>query len=48
MNPARSFGPALVGGYWEIHHAYWIGPVLGALVAGFVYNGFLIPPAERK
>ncbi len=30
MNPARSLGPALVGGAWHGHWAYWIGPSIGA------------------
>ncbi len=38
MNPARSFGPALAGGYWTLHHIYWIGPILGAIVASIVYS----------
>ncbi len=41
MNPARSFGPALVGGHWVDHSAYWLGPLLGALVAVFVYDACL-------
>lgn len=33
MNPARSFGPALVAGDWSSYWAYVTGPVLGALIA---------------
>ncbi len=41
MNPGRSFGPALVGGYWQIHWAYWAGPVAGALVAAVIWHVFM-------
>jgi MIP family channel proteins len=42
MNPARTFGPALVSGHWANHLVYWIGPLLGGGVAGLVYGRFLI------
>jgi MIP family channel proteins len=37
LNPARSLGPALVSGIWEAHAVYWIGPILGAVVAALLW-----------
>jgi MIP family channel proteins len=43
MNPARAFGPALVAGQWLGHVAYWVGPVLGALLAALLWQYVLLP-----
>jgi MIP family channel proteins len=38
MNPARTFGPALVNSIWDDHLVYWIGPIIGAVLAALVYH----------
>ena len=38
MNPARVFGPALIDNSWDDHLVYWIGPILGAVMAALVYH----------
>jgi len=43
MNPARAFGPALVAGQWDAHAVYWIGPLIGAAVAGALWKAVLLP-----
>ena len=44
MNPARSFGPAIVRNYWKYHYIYWVGPALGSLIATLLYGLVLAEP----
>ncbi len=45
FNPARWFGPALVGNHFTDALAYIIGPIVGALLAALVYR-FIIEPSS--
>jgi aquaporin Z len=40
VNPARSTGPAIFVGGWALGQLwlFWLAPIIGALLAGFVYN----------
>ena len=40
VNPARSTGPALLVGDWATAQLwmFWVAPIIGAVIAGFVYR----------
>ncbi len=38
MNPARSFGPALVSGQWHDFWIYVVGPLSGAVIGALAYE----------
>ena len=48
MNPARSFGPALIfmisGGEnaFHLHWCYWAAPIAGAIAAAMLYHHVLL------
>ncbi|CAI9092035.1 OLC1v1027174C1 [Oldenlandia corymbosa var. corymbosa] len=43
MNPAHSFGSAVVGGSFKNHAVYWVGPLIGAAIAGLLYDNVVFP-----
>nr|ADK87346.1 aquaporin-1b [Heteropneustes fossilis] len=43
INPARSFGPALVSMEFEHHWVYWAGPLCGGVIAALLYDFILFP-----
>jgi aquaporin TIP len=46
MNPARAFGPELASGFWTNWWIYWIGPILGALIAALGYDYLYLRKTE--
>ena len=47
MNPARALGPALLTGTWDDHLVWWIGPVIGGVIAAMVYHYLFSEEAEQ-
>ena len=46
VNPARSTGPALFVGGWAVGQLwlFWVAPILGAVLAGYVYRALAKKP----
>jgi aquaporin Z len=38
LNPARSFGPALISGDLNYNWIYWISPIIGSLIAAGIHR----------
>ena len=46
MNPARAFGPQLLGNFWGEGWIYYLGPFAGGVIAALVYEYlYLRPPS---
>lgn len=43
MNPARSFGPAIVTHIFEGQTAYLVGPLIGGIAAALLYENLFMP-----
>jgi len=48
MNPARSLGTAIVASKLEHHWVYWIGPLLGGIFAGLLYQLVFQAPEQTN
>jgi aquaporin Z len=44
MNPARAFGPELIGNFWGAGWIYYVGPALGAVAAAVGYDWLYLRP----
>jgi MIP family channel proteins len=42
MNPARSIGPAIVSMHFAAWYVYWIGPIIGAIIAALIYKELIM------
>jgi MIP family channel proteins len=55
LNPSRSFGPTFVasllqggGSLWHHHWVYWVGPVVGSVLAATAYHVGLWPSDPKR
>ncbi|CAN9502915.1 unnamed protein product [Ophioblennius macclurei] len=47
INPARSFGPALIRGQMKDHWVYWLAPMCGGMAASLIYDFLMFPQARN-
>ncbi|MGH2936055.1 MAG: aquaporin [Gaiellaceae bacterium] len=48
VNPARAFGPELIGNFWAQGWIYYVGPALGGLVAAVGYDWLYLRPLQTQ
>ncbi|KAG4071593.1 hypothetical protein HA402_011747 [Bradysia odoriphaga] len=48
MNPARTFGTAVIRNVWNNHWLYWVGPILGGIGASLLYTQVLSAPEDEN
>jgi MIP family channel proteins len=42
LNPSRAFGPALAASHWANWGVYWVGPLAGGFLAGYLYDSLFL------
>jgi aquaporin Z len=47
MNPARAFGPELVGNYWKDWWVWYVGPLAGGILAAVFYELLYLRPGPE-
>lgn len=47
VNPARAFGPALISGQWVAHSVYWVGPIVGGVLAALLWEHGLLKDVKQ-
>ncbi|KAM6948706.1 aquaporin-1a.2 [Aplochiton taeniatus] len=47
INPARTFGPALIMASFDSQWVYWLGPLLGGIAAALIYDFLLYPRRDE-
>ncbi len=48
MNPARAFGPQLVGDHWAHFWVWYIGPFAGGVIAASIYELLYLRPSRPE
>ncbi|MEM0270973.1 MAG: aquaporin [Thermoprotei archaeon] len=46
MNPARAIGPEIAAHYFSAWYVYWVGPIIGSVVAALIYQ-YVIMGGQR-